>query len=424
MKKHNQKGFTIVELVIVIAVIAVLAAVLIPTFSNIVKKANLSNDQQNVRNMNTALAVEVIPDSKFATAGDAINGLYREGWNAGKLETYSNGFHYAYSLEKNTMYLLDETDTVIYPEESVDKSTLWGFYRDAVEAKISGITKYISFVNITNKDNFDALVGTDSYTIDLNGYFFGIDATYSNVKIINGLLVKGTVESDETVSTYEIQKIGETAAGETYTNKIFDNTGTTNNTSHVKSGTIYKDCVFYNTSVRTDMDNLTEDTTITFENCTFIGPIGGSLAAIEIYDNSNYAVDVVIKNCTFTQTERAINISGCEKATSDNDITITGCTFNGVSQEKYAALQIASKVVNVKFENNTINSLGQAVTIVRFHDSISATYTAEDLNKVVFTNNKVSNTIDSSKYVDFDGKESANNTVFEAAKSKFTASVK
>lgn len=105
-KRNNKKGFTIVELVIVIAVIAILAAVLIPTFSNIVKKANLSNDQQNVRNMNTALAVEVIPNSKFATAGDAINGLYREGWNAGKLETYSNGFHYAYSLEKNTMYLL------------------------------------------------------------------------------------------------------------------------------------------------------------------------------------------------------------------------------------------------------------------------------------------------------------------------------
>ena len=39
MKKMNKKGFTIVELVIVIAVIAILAAVMIPTFSGIVKKA-------------------------------------------------------------------------------------------------------------------------------------------------------------------------------------------------------------------------------------------------------------------------------------------------------------------------------------------------------------------------------------------------
>ena len=42
MKRNNKKGFTIVELVIVIAVIAILAAVLIPTFSGIITKANQS----------------------------------------------------------------------------------------------------------------------------------------------------------------------------------------------------------------------------------------------------------------------------------------------------------------------------------------------------------------------------------------------
>jgi len=36
-QKKDRKAFTIVELVIVIAVIAILAAVLIPTFSNIIK---------------------------------------------------------------------------------------------------------------------------------------------------------------------------------------------------------------------------------------------------------------------------------------------------------------------------------------------------------------------------------------------------
>ena len=46
MKKMNNKGFTIVELVIVIAVIAILAAVMIPTFSGIIDKANASAAQQ------------------------------------------------------------------------------------------------------------------------------------------------------------------------------------------------------------------------------------------------------------------------------------------------------------------------------------------------------------------------------------------
>jgi len=40
MKKMNKKGFTIVELVIVIAVIAILSAVLIPTFSGVIDEAN------------------------------------------------------------------------------------------------------------------------------------------------------------------------------------------------------------------------------------------------------------------------------------------------------------------------------------------------------------------------------------------------
>ena len=42
MKKLNKKGFTIVELVIVIAVIAILASVLFPTFTGIVRKAQES----------------------------------------------------------------------------------------------------------------------------------------------------------------------------------------------------------------------------------------------------------------------------------------------------------------------------------------------------------------------------------------------
>ena len=46
MKKSNKKGFTIVELVIVIAVIAILAAVMIPTFDGVIEKANKSAVQQ------------------------------------------------------------------------------------------------------------------------------------------------------------------------------------------------------------------------------------------------------------------------------------------------------------------------------------------------------------------------------------------
>ena len=54
MKRNNKKGFTIVELVIVIAVIGILAGVLIPTFSGIITQANESKAMQEARNQYTA----------------------------------------------------------------------------------------------------------------------------------------------------------------------------------------------------------------------------------------------------------------------------------------------------------------------------------------------------------------------------------
>ena len=69
MKKSNKKGFTIVELVIVIAVIAILAAVLIPTFSNVIKKANESAALQAGRNAYTEIMAATT--ANLGVLGDA-----------------------------------------------------------------------------------------------------------------------------------------------------------------------------------------------------------------------------------------------------------------------------------------------------------------------------------------------------------------
>ena len=56
-KQKKLKGFTIVELVIVIAVIAILAAVLIPTFSNVISNAKDSAALYEAKNAHTQYAV-------------------------------------------------------------------------------------------------------------------------------------------------------------------------------------------------------------------------------------------------------------------------------------------------------------------------------------------------------------------------------
>ena len=71
--KKNKKGFTIVELVIVIAVIGILAAVLIPTFTNVVENSRKTAVQEEARNAIVAYIAEnegVIDSDIDASADD------------------------------------------------------------------------------------------------------------------------------------------------------------------------------------------------------------------------------------------------------------------------------------------------------------------------------------------------------------------
>ena len=115
MKKNNKKGFTIVELVIVVAVIAILAGVLIPTFSSIVGKARLSADQQTVRQLNVALQTA---DHKVESYTQMGNVLEKQGYiGTGTLVPSSKGYSYYWVADYN-MIVLVKDGKVVFPEDS------------------------------------------------------------------------------------------------------------------------------------------------------------------------------------------------------------------------------------------------------------------------------------------------------------------
>lgn len=48
-RKSGKKGFTLMEMLIVVAIIGILIAIMIPTFSNALTKARISADEANLR---------------------------------------------------------------------------------------------------------------------------------------------------------------------------------------------------------------------------------------------------------------------------------------------------------------------------------------------------------------------------------------
>ena len=115
---RQRKGFTIVELVIVIAIIAILAAVLIPTFANIINKANVSADYQLVKNLNTAVQLELDyqhSQEQFDFAHDAVLACERNGYRVDVIESKS-GYGIAWYRENGGFVLVDfENNSIIYP---------------------------------------------------------------------------------------------------------------------------------------------------------------------------------------------------------------------------------------------------------------------------------------------------------------------
>jgi prepilin-type N-terminal cleavage/methylation domain-containing protein len=178
IKRNNKKGFTIVELVIVIAVIAILAAVLIPTFSGIIRKANISADTQLAKNLNEILAADEAVDGKPANFSEVLNIFRENGYLVANLNPTAADCYFVWESETNQIILVDAKNEfeVIYNSKELTNTTpnnTWHFAvsnkADAAELKAKDDTINVVMTIAAGSDlnsALGAITGTDTIYID------------------------------------------------------------------------------------------------------------------------------------------------------------------------------------------------------------------------------------------------------------------
>ena len=126
MKKGTKKGFTLVELVIVIAVIAVLSAIIIPVTGSIVSNAKETVDKTTVKALNTALAQDEAKNGARTLYSDVIDAMAEYGYGVDKLTPLSLG-DILWDSQSNTFVLYKDGKEVMREKgsSSVDKVNLW-----------------------------------------------------------------------------------------------------------------------------------------------------------------------------------------------------------------------------------------------------------------------------------------------------------
>ena len=115
MKKNN-RGFTLAELLIVVAIIAVLVAIAIPVFTSQLEKSREATDMANVRSAYAAIVTGYLAENTInpqtVSAQQTVTGWQTD--NGGDLEVISDGgtstYHYNAVLKPNTYSITIASD--------------------------------------------------------------------------------------------------------------------------------------------------------------------------------------------------------------------------------------------------------------------------------------------------------------------------
>ena len=137
---------------IVIAVVAILAAVLIPTFANIINKANESADTQLVRNLNTALAAST---EKHETMQSALDAAAESGFDVAKINAKVSENEILWDSENDVFCYYNDGKIEYVPDSASEPASEGEYYRlwtisDTIDSRFS---TYYTGSDVTNRDD-------------------------------------------------------------------------------------------------------------------------------------------------------------------------------------------------------------------------------------------------------------------------------
>jgi len=153
--RRLKKGFTIIELVIVIAVIAVLTAVLVPTFVHLSKKARDTNDKSIVTSANIQLAAQEGLQGKNRSMSEAVKDVDEIGYHMSTVPT-GNGNKIVWDSVSDRFVLLGKDNNVLLSDGEVSS-------HDKLFYAVSSISEAGDFA-IYAKSNFEGTETEVSFT--------------------------------------------------------------------------------------------------------------------------------------------------------------------------------------------------------------------------------------------------------------------
>ncbi|MBQ7446318.1 MAG: prepilin-type N-terminal cleavage/methylation domain-containing protein, partial [Clostridia bacterium] len=209
----NKKAFTVVELVIVIAIIAILAAVLIPTFANIIKKANTSKDNQLIRNLNTALAASRAENNNepHANMTEALAAAEKFGYEVDKINASGTDAEILWDSQNDLFCYFDGSEIKYIPESEL----IYTKNNTDPEKKIYDVDYWVIRKDVTNTAADNRGEGEHQISAMYSTYLAGLAGNDATIVITKGLDVgNNTISSiqynNETAQRVSIRTNGGT----------------------------------------------------------------------------------------------------------------------------------------------------------------------------------------------------------------------